>query len=73
MTENPTRLMNALLALTDDPDAIRFEERTGQTFIVLGNISLALSLSSQAALDKLAVVTAQAVADNRARSLKAVA
>ncbi|MGW7726295.1 hypothetical protein ACWGJ6_23535 [Streptomyces canus] len=68
-----TRLLNQTLALGDNPDDIRFEERTGQASIVLGNLSLALSLSSQAALDKLAVVAAQAAADSRARSLKAVA
>ena len=68
-----TRLLNQLLALGDNPDDIRFEERTGQPFIVLGNVSLALSLSSQAALDKLAAVAAQAAADSRGRNLKAVA
>ena len=44
-----------------------------QAFIVLGNVSLALNLSSQAALDKLATVTAQAAADNRGRLLRKVA
>jgi hypothetical protein len=72
MTANPTRVLNALFALTDDPDDIHFEERNGQPFIALGNISLALSLSSQDAIDKLATVTAQAAADSRARMLKAV-
>jgi hypothetical protein len=73
VTDNPTRLLNQLLALTDDPDAVRFEERTGQAFIVLGNVSLALSPSSQAALDKLATVAARAAADNRGRLLREVA
>jgi hypothetical protein len=68
-----TRLLNQTLALGDNPDDITFVEGHGQAFIVLGNVSLALSLSSQAALDKLAVVVAQAAADKRARSLKAVA
>jgi hypothetical protein len=41
--------------------------------LALGGIQIALSLSSQAALDKLATITAQAAADNRARSLRTVA
>ena len=71
--DNPTRLLNQLLALTDNPDDIHFEEKNGHGFIVLGSISIAVSTSSQAALDRLAVVAAQAAADNRARSLKQVA
>lgn len=70
---NPTRVLHQTIALGDDPDEIRFEERTGQAFIVLGNVSLALSLSSQAALDKLAVVAAQATAHQRASTLREVA
>lgn len=73
MTDNPTRLLSQTLALTDDPDAVRFEVQDGHAAIVLGNVSLALSLSSQAALDKLATVTAQAAADNRGRLLREVA
>lgn len=68
-----TRLLNQTLALGDNPDDITYVEGHGQAFIVLGGMSLALSLSSQAALDKLAVVAAQATAAQRARSLKAVA
>lgn len=71
--DNPTRLLNQTLALGTNPDDIRFEERTGHMFIVLGNVSLSLSLSSQAALDKLATVTAQAAADQRSRTLRKVA
>lgn len=73
MTDNPTRLLNQTLALTDDPDDVQYAEQHGQAFIVLGNVSLALNLSSQAALDKLATVTAQAAADNRGRLLRKVA
>jgi hypothetical protein len=73
VTDNPTRLLSQLLALTDNPDAISFEEQAGETFIVLGAVSLALSLSSQAALDRLAVVTAEAAAVNRGRTLREVA
>lgn len=70
---NPTRLLNQTLALGDNPDDIRIDAQDGQTFIVLGNVSIALSLSSQAALDKLATVTAHAAADNRGRILREVA
>ena len=71
--DNPTRLLNQTLALTDSADAIRFEEHHGQAFIVLGTVSIALSLSSQAALDRLAVVAAEAAADQRGRNLREVA
>ncbi|MET8113725.1 hypothetical protein [Streptomyces prasinus] len=73
MTENPTRVLNQLLALTDDPDDICFEEQDGYAFIVLGSVQIAVSLSSQAALDKLATVAAQAAADHRGHSLRKVA
>jgi hypothetical protein len=67
------RLLNQTLALGDNPDDITYVEGHGQAFIVLGNVSLALSLSSQAVLDKLAVVAAQAAADKRASTLRKVA
>lgn len=68
-----TRVLNQLIALTDDPDAIELDENDGHIFIVLGGgITLTASLSSQAALDKLATITAQAAANERARALKAV-
>lgn len=70
--DNPTRVLNQTLALGTDPDDVRFETHDGHGFIVLGSIQIAAGLSSQAALDKLATVAAQAAADNRARSLKAV-
>ena len=65
-----TRLLNQTLALGDNPDDIAYVEADGHPFIVLGDVSL--SLSSQAALDKLAVVAAKAAAERRARSLRAV-
>lgn len=71
--DQPTHLLNQTLALGANPDDIRFEERLGQAFIILGNVSIAVSLSSQDALDKLATVTARAAADNRARTLREVA
>lgn len=74
MTDHPTRVLNQLAALTDNPDDIELYETGGHTEIVLGGgLSLALGLSSQAAIDKLAVVVAQAAAERRARGLKAVA
>jgi hypothetical protein len=73
VTDNPTRLLNQTLALGDNADDVEYVEENGHAFIVLGNVSLALSLSSQAALDKLAVVAAQAAADNRGRLLREVA
>lgn len=73
MTDNPTLLLNQTLALGDNPDDVSYEEQAGQAFIVLGNVSLALGLSGQAALDKLAVVAAEAAAVNRGRRLREVA
>lgn len=72
MTDNPTRILNALVALTDDPDDIRYEEQNGHPFIVLGGLSLSLTFTSRDALDKLTAVASQAAAAERARSLKAV-
>jgi hypothetical protein len=73
VTANPTHVLNLLLALTDCPDDIRYEEQTGRGFIVLGTTTIAVSMSSQAALDKLATVTAQAAANHRAHMLRGVA
>jgi hypothetical protein len=72
VTDNPTRVLNALFTLTDDPDSIRYEESDGHAFITLGGISLSLTFTSREALDKLAAVTAQAAVDSRARNLRAV-
>ena len=72
MNPNPTQLLNATFTLTGDPDEIGYEEVDGHPFIVLDRINLALDFASQAALDKLAVVAAQAAAAQRSRSLKAV-
>jgi len=74
VTDNPTRVLNALVALTDNPDDIALTEVDGCAEVLLGNgLALSLALSSQDALDKLATVTAQAAANQRARTLKAVA
>lgn len=69
---NETRVLHQTIGLGDNPDDIHFEERMGHGFIVLGNVSIAVSTSSQAAVDKFATVVAQAAADGRARALKAV-
>jgi hypothetical protein len=68
-----TRVLNQTIALGDNPDDIHYDEQNGHAFIVLGGIQIAVSLTSQAALDKLATVTAEAAADNRARTLRTVA
>lgn len=73
MNDNPTRVLNQTLILGNNPDTIRYAVQDGHAAIVLDHISIALNVSSQAALDKLATVAAQAAADLRARSLKAVA
>lgn len=73
MTDNPTRVLNALLALTDDPDTIYLAVTHGHAEIVLERVSLSLSFTSQAALDKLAEVTAEAAAVHRTRNLRKVA
>jgi len=73
VTDQPTRLLNQLLALTDDPDDIDFTAKHGQPLLILGCVHVALGQSSQAALDKLAVAAAQAAADSRARRLREVA
>jgi hypothetical protein len=73
VTDNPTRVLNQTIALGGNPDDIHYGEQDGHGFIVLGGIQIALSLTTQAALDKLAVVTAQAAADQRARTLRKVA
>lgn len=73
MNDNPTRLLNQTLLLGDNPDDIEYVDQDGQPFILLGHVSIALGHAGQAALDKLAVVAAQAVADQRARSLRVVA
>lgn len=72
MTDNPTRVLSALVALTDDPADIRYEEQNGHAFIVLGGFSLSLAFTSRDALDKFAAVAAEAAVAERARSLKAV-
>lgn len=73
MTDNPTRLLNQTLALGDNPDDIKFVVENGQPLLILGHVTIAFSLSSQAALDKLAVATALATANRRANTLRKVA
>lgn len=73
MNDNPTRLLNQTLILGDNPDDIEYADANGHPFIVLGHVSIAVGDAGQNAIDKLAVVVAQAAAEQRARSLRAVA
>ncbi|CAM5386651.1 hypothetical protein STENM36S_06307 [Streptomyces tendae] len=68
-----TSILNQTLIIGSDPDEVTFEVHEGHAFILLGPVSIALPLTAQAAVDKLATVAAQAAADNRARRLREVA
>jgi hypothetical protein len=73
MIENPTQILSQTMSLGDNPDEIRFEVHEGHAFVIVGPVSVALPPSSQAAIDKLATVAAEAAAHNRARRLRGVA
>lgn len=73
MTDYSTRVLSQTVALGDSPDDVRYEIHEGHAFLMVGPIAVALPASSQAAIDKLAVVAAQAAADSRARHLREVA
>jgi hypothetical protein len=73
MSETPTRVLSQTMILGDNPDDVRFEIHNGHAFIMLGPVAVALPPSSQAAIDKLATVAAQAAAAARARRLREVA
>jgi galactokinase len=73
VNDDQTRLLNQTLALGGNPDDIQIAEQYGHALIILGTVTIAVTLSSQAALDKLATVTAQAAANNRARRMREVA
>ncbi len=73
MNDYPTQLLSQTLMLGDNPDDVRFEVQSGHALLILGTTTVALPLTSQAALDKLATVTAQAAAHQRARTLREVA
>lgn len=73
MNDDQTRLLDQTLALGSNPDSIQLDEQNGHLLILLGNIALVVGPNSQAALDKLATVTAQAAANNRASRLREVA
>ncbi|MCM8555671.1 hypothetical protein [Streptomyces sp. STCH 565 A] len=68
-----TSILNQTIILGTNPDEVAFEVHDGHAFILLGPISIALPLTAQHAVDKLATVAAQAAADNRARQLREVA
>ena len=71
---SPTRVSQALILLGGQPDDIRLDTTGGHLTLTLGTAA-AISLCSvdQAVLDKLATVTAQAAAENRASALRQVA
>lgn len=68
-----TRVINAVLMLGGSPDDLVLDQHAGHTTLVLGHdAAICLSLANQDVLDKLATLTAQAAAEQRARTLKAV-
>ena len=68
-----TRVVSTLLLLGGTPEDLVLDHSDGHTTLVLGpHAAVCLSLASQDTLDKLATLTAQAAAAQRARSLKAV-
>ncbi len=71
---SPTRVIQSVLLLGGTPDDLALDTHGGHTTLALGkDAAICLSLASQDVLDKLATLTAQAAADQRARTLKAVA
>jgi hypothetical protein len=71
--DNPTRVLMATIALSDDPDSIELDVRDGNLVLVLDQITIVLNSSGQNAIDKLATATAKAAAVNRSRALRQVA
>jgi len=68
-----TRVIQSVILLGGTVDDIVLDVHDGHTSLVLGkDAAICLSLADQAVLDKLATLTAQAAADKRASSLKAV-
>lgn len=69
-----TRVARASIHLGDEPDDIVLDVYNGLPVIGLGTAAaINLDGADQATLDKLATVTAQAAANNRARTLRKVA
>jgi hypothetical protein len=69
-----TRVIQTVIMLGGGVDDIVLDTHAGHTVLVLGrDASVCLSTASQDVLDKLANLTAQAAADNRARTLREVA
>lgn len=74
MTFDVTRVLGTTIALGGTPDELTLDTRDGHLTIVLGSdAALVLDLAGQDAIDRLAVVAAEAAAVNRSRSLKQVA
>lgn len=71
---SPTRVIQTVILLGGTVGDIALDVHDGHTTLVLGNdAAICLSLASQDVLDNLATLTAQAAADNRARTLREVA
>lgn len=71
---SPTRVSQALIFLGGQPDDIVLDATGGHLTIGLGAAAtISLCGADQAVLDKLATVTAQAAAENRANALQVVA
>jgi hypothetical protein len=74
VSDNPTRVTGAPILLGGGPDDIELDARDGHLTIILATgISIGLDFADQAVVDKLATVTAEAAAVQRARSLRRVA
>lgn len=70
---SPTRVIQSVILLGGTPDDLVLDIHDGHTTLALGkDAAICLSLAPQSVLDKLATLTAQAAADQRARTLKAV-
>ena len=68
-----TRVIQTVIMLGGTVDDLVLDVHGGHTVLVLGrDASVCLSTAPQEVLDKLATLTAQAAADMRARTLKAV-
>ncbi|MFF9309995.1 hypothetical protein ACF1BS_03700 [Streptomyces sp. NPDC014748] len=73
MTDSPTVVLNQLIGLGDDPDDITYTDQGDHVVIGIGPVHISVTPSSQAALDKLATVTAAAAAAQRRNTLREVA
>lgn len=74
MSSIPTRVAGTTILLGDNVDTVQLDARDGHLVIVLATgVEIGCDFASQAVLDKLATITAEAAAVKRARSLRQVA